>query len=267
MCKVIINADDLGMSEAFNYGVLKSLREGVASSTTLMVNMPGAGHAVRLVKEIPGVFIGLHANFVLGKPCADPGLIPSMVDQNGFFHRSSDYRTGKRQFQYQEAKTELIAQMERFKELLGYYPSHIEGHAAGNEATAKAFYDVALEYGVHTSPGIFHFEGEKPIDGYLETTSPFSPQFMMSYIKNGLTVENVLNDDIGILRQDKNKVVELHFHPGYLDQFILDHSSMTLVRCRDLDTLCDKRVSEWFDRNHIQLISFGDLRQYEGKGD
>ena len=78
-------------------------------------------------------------------------------------------------------------------------------------------------------------------------------------MSNGLSVENVVNDELNILKCE-GKIVEFHFHPGYIDQFILDNSSLTLPRCKDLDTLCDKRVIKWFKEHNIKRISFGDLK-------
>lgn len=256
MRKVIINADDFGMSEAFNYGVIKSYCEGVVSSTSLMVNLPAAEHAVKLAKDYPNLFIGQHTNLVLGEPCSDPASIPSLVDSNGHFLGSKDYKTGKRKFVYEDVKKETIAQMERFRELTGYDPKHIEGHSAGDENVGQAFYDIAREYNVHAS--MWMGADLPPLDGYLEAVMP-TDDTIFKAINSGVKVEHFLNDDFGILKQDEDKVVELHFHPGYLDQFILDHSTLTTPRCLDLATLCDERVSNWLEENEIELISFGDL--------
>lgn len=257
MIKAIINADDFGMSEAFNYGVIKAYRDGVASSSSLMANMPAAEHAVRLAREYSGLFIGQHTNFVLGKPCAPADKLPSMVDGNGNFHRSGEYRSGRRSFVYEEVRLETIAQMERFKELTGHYPEHIEGHAVGGEVIDRAFLDIAKEYGIHTS--VFTGTHNEPQEGYAEVVFAITPQYN-DILNRGVSVDNFLNDDLGILKENKGRVVELHFHPGFLDQFILDNSTLTLPRCRDLETLCDPRVREWLERNGVELVSFGDLK-------
>ena len=123
--KVIINADDFGMSEAYNYGVIKALRDGVASSTTIMINQPAAEHAVSLLKEVPGTYVGLHVNLTTGSPVSDPDKIPSLVKPNGEYIGSKDFKTHKKQFVYKDCYIETKAQVERFRELFGYYPTHI----------------------------------------------------------------------------------------------------------------------------------------------
>jgi chitin disaccharide deacetylase len=260
MVKIIINADDFGMSEAFNHGVIKGYKEGVVSSTTLMVNMDAAEHAASLAKNFENLFVGQHTNFVLGKPCSDPKDIPSLVNENGHFWPSSEYRNGNRKFVYEDVKKETIAQMERFKELLGDYPKHIEAHSAFGEAIEKAFKEIALEFNIHVSLFSENLKTfEENLKTYEETTNPYDSKIMFNIMSNGLSVDNILNDDLHILECEE-KILELHFHPGYVDQFILDNSSLTLPRCKDLDTLCDSRVINWFDQHNIKRISFGDLK-------
>ena len=48
MTKLIINADDFGLSEAVNYGIISAHKTGVVTSTSTMANMPGFEHAMEL---------------------------------------------------------------------------------------------------------------------------------------------------------------------------------------------------------------------------
>ncbi len=58
MGKVIFNSDDFGYSYGVNYGILDAYQRGILTSTTLMANMPGFEHAVKLKKEVPGLGVG-----------------------------------------------------------------------------------------------------------------------------------------------------------------------------------------------------------------
>ena len=50
--KIIIRADDLGISEGvLNYGILKSIKDGIVTSTGIMPNMKYAEHGYNLVKD------------------------------------------------------------------------------------------------------------------------------------------------------------------------------------------------------------------------
>ena len=83
MKQLIIRADDIGYSEAVNYGIEKSVKEGLIGSAGLMPNMPFAEHGLKLL-EGTGIAIGQHTNMCLEKPCSDPKDIPSLVDENGY---------------------------------------------------------------------------------------------------------------------------------------------------------------------------------------
>jgi predicted glycoside hydrolase/deacetylase ChbG (UPF0249 family) len=50
MKKVIIRADDLGYSEGINYGIAKSVKEGLVGSVGVMTNMPAVGHGLKLLE-------------------------------------------------------------------------------------------------------------------------------------------------------------------------------------------------------------------------
>lgn len=110
MRRLILNADDLGYDPAVSRGIVESMRAGVVSSTTLIVNAPASAEAARLAE---GLSVGLHLNLVrfeavsTGQP-----LIEAQVGQlkAGFVER------------------EVHAQLQRFELLLGRAPTHIDVH-------------------------------------------------------------------------------------------------------------------------------------------
>ena len=50
------------------------------------------------------------------------------------------------------------------------------------------------------------------------------------------------------------------FHPGYLDQFILDNSSYTKIRPMECEFLCSQWVKEFLYENNIKLVDFRNYR-------
>ena len=81
MKRLLIRADDIGYSYAVDLGIARSVNEGLVRSVGLMPNMPEAERGWSLVADA-GVAVGQHTNVCLGKPCADPALIPSMLNEN-----------------------------------------------------------------------------------------------------------------------------------------------------------------------------------------
>ncbi len=259
--KLIIVADDFGFSEAYNLGVLKAYKDGVVTTLSLMSNMDAAKHAAALAKkEIPKACIVQHTNFVQGRPCSNPKDIPSMVDENGMFYRSSKWRTenpndkkcvGNVVAAYEDCKRETISQMERFKDLTGKYPIHLEGHSVFTKAVSKAFNEVAKERKIHcmTMP-------EAEIDTmYPAHELSMSCPGYMDILNRGCRPEDFFTDAFGILNSDYDINI-LHFHPGYLDAYLLDNTSLKAPRCRDLETLCNPKVRKWIKDNNIELVDF-----------
>ena len=57
---LIVNADDFGMSEDVNRGILKAHFEGIVTSASLMVRWPDAAEAADYGRKHPGLSVGLH---------------------------------------------------------------------------------------------------------------------------------------------------------------------------------------------------------------
>lgn len=265
MKKLIVNADDFGFSEAYNYGVIHAFEHGVLTSASIMPNMDAAVHAAALAKMHPKLCISQHTNIVQGNCVADPATIPSIVRPDGSFYRSGEYKPdglakksgGTRVADKEDFKRETRAQLERLKELLGYYPVHIEGHSILSESIALALAEIAKEYGMHC----MSFDSAHQ-EGFMDVWYPFdaeSAKAMGDYNSNGLSAEAV----IGMLEHFKNtdhEICAIHCHPGYVDATIMDSSTLVLPRCRDVQALCDPRVAQWIKDNDIELIRYDDIK-------
>lgn len=78
--KLIMRADDLGISEGVNCGIYKAIKDGVITSVGLMPNMEHALDGYEMIKDCK-VSVGQHTNICLGKPLCSPKEIPSLVDE------------------------------------------------------------------------------------------------------------------------------------------------------------------------------------------
>ena len=83
--RLIITADDFGLSEAINEGVERAHCDGILTSASLMVAAPAAADAVRRAKALPGLRVGLHLVVIEGPAALPPQRIPELVDANGQF--------------------------------------------------------------------------------------------------------------------------------------------------------------------------------------
>lgn len=226
-----------------------------------MSNMDAAKHAVELAKkEAPEASIVQHINFVQGRPCSNPKDVPSMVDENGIFYRSSKWKSetsgdkkcvGDVVVTYEDCKRETINQIERFRKLTGSYPIHFEGHSVVTKAIRKAFNEVACEKEIHcmTMPEV------ETDTMHAAHEIGFSCPKYMDILNRGSRPEDFLTDAFGILDSPYDINV-MHFHPGYIDAYLLDNTSLTIPRCRDLETLCSPKVREWIKAHDIELVDF-----------
>ena len=95
MRRLIVNADDLGYTEAISRGIFEAYERGIVTSASLMVDQAGAGDAVERARGT-GLSVGLHA----------------VLD---------DVPAGR-------AEAELERQLVRFEELVGARPTHLDSH-------------------------------------------------------------------------------------------------------------------------------------------
>ncbi|WP_227862948.1 carbohydrate deacetylase [Clostridioides sp. ES-S-0049-02] len=124
MTKIIINADDFGYCEAVNYGIISAHNNGIVKSTSMMANMPGVEHGVKLLKENRDLNCGVHMTLSCGRPLLSN--LKTIVDKECFFIRRITDEIIKK-MDYDEIYEELCAQIERVKEL-GIDISHLDSH-------------------------------------------------------------------------------------------------------------------------------------------
>ena len=70
MKELILNADDFGLTEGVNEGIIRAHREGVLTSTTLMANAPAFDDAVQRARANRELGVGCHLVLAGGPPVA-----------------------------------------------------------------------------------------------------------------------------------------------------------------------------------------------------
>jgi len=120
--KLIVNADDLGYSPHRDRGIFQAFQDGVVTSASLIVNGASCQQAAKQAIGM-GLEIGLHLNLTEGKPLTN---VPSLTNIQGVMHYKMKFLNHP--VCKEDIERETIAQLERFKELTGSYPHHIDGH-------------------------------------------------------------------------------------------------------------------------------------------
>ena len=90
MRRLIINADDLGLTEGVNRAILRAHQDGVVTSTTLMANGAALQDAVSRLRSLPSTSmfsVGCHLSLVDGRSLSAPDAIPSLLAAAGEFRQ------------------------------------------------------------------------------------------------------------------------------------------------------------------------------------
>jgi len=248
MKRLILRADDLGFSEGINYGIEKTVRDGLIRSVGLMPNMPASGHGVKLLEGLP-VCLGQHTNICAGRPITDPARIPSITTETGEFKSSKEYRAAKEDFVVlDEVILEIEAQYERFVELTGQQPRYFEGHAVASANFFKGLEIVAQRHGLKylamRMDGPVHF-GHSKLYMHMESMQPgYDP---MESVRNMTFHEGDDEADVFVC------------HPGYLDAYIMQVSSLTIPRTLEVEMACSDALRRFVQENDIQMLTYDDV--------
>jgi hopanoid biosynthesis associated protein HpnK len=148
--RLIVAADDFGMSEGVNNGVIQAHRDGVLTETSLMVNGAAFEHAVALARDNPRLSVGLHLMLVQGRAASPPASIPSLVDARGMLGMNPIWCGMRYYFTpgiAAQLRRELRAQLDKFA-ATGLPLSHVDGHLTihVHPSVLGLLLDCAAEY-------------------------------------------------------------------------------------------------------------------------
>jgi chitin disaccharide deacetylase len=150
--RLIVTADDFGLSLPVNEAVEKAHRHGILSAASLMVGAPAADDAIARARSMPTLGVGLHLTLLEGRPVLPPDKVPGLVGPDG--RLSSDpVRFGVALFVSPEmrsqARAEIRAQFERFADT-GLVMDHINGHQHFHlhPVVLQAILEVAPHHGL-----------------------------------------------------------------------------------------------------------------------
>lgn len=225
---LIVNADDFGASRGINDGIVRAHTEGILTSTSLMVNMEANEEAVGVAASYPDLSVGLHVNFT--NEGDDPVVDVADVEA---------------------CRAELTHQYERFCDLMGRKPTHIDS-----------------QHNVHRYPHLWplfvDLSGGEQLP--LRGDSParhFGDFFGQWDGETHLEQLSVANLKHMIATETRTRITELACHPGYVDPAF--ETSYNHEREVELEALCDPSLPEFLERLGVELIGFKDLPAVAGE--
>src|SRR5262245_41603867 len=133
--RVIVNADDFGLSDGVNRGIIRAHEAGILTSASLMVRWPAARAAADYARTHFRLSVGLH------------------VDLAEWICRNGEWKPKYQVVPPDDAEAvdvEVRRQLESFRHLLGKHPTHIDSHqhVHRNEPIRSILTETARELGV-----------------------------------------------------------------------------------------------------------------------
>jgi chitin disaccharide deacetylase len=290
MIRLIINADDFGLTERINDAIIEGHRQGIVTSTTLMANGPAFDNAAERAKTERKLGIGIHLNLSEGTPLTNPSQLSCMIDKTGVFYLSpvqmlrkltvSGLNLGK-------VEMELRAQIEKVLNA-GIEATHLDGHKhfhflpqflhiairlaqeykipairCAREWTSSLFRLAVRNW--RASPTMLkqYFTGNAlsilaaTMKRKVESAGLSTPDYVLGIASTGFWDSHYLKDLIDRL---PHGTTELICHPGYVDKHLLDTPTRLLKqRETEIAALICPEVKECLIRRGVQLINYGDL--------
>jgi len=251
MRRIIISADDFGLTEAVTKGIAESIRKGVVSRTSAMMCTQGAQWISQYKEGLEGK-IGLHLQLTDGRPLLPEKQVPSLLNGRGLFARKRPL-IRLENLNPVELEAEWEAQMQALLST-GVQPTHIDTH-----------------HNVHRYPKVFNVFLKLAIKYQLPARA-LSPEMAMRLEAHGLlgaksclrsSWDENLTDDLfimqvlGAFRQQANDgLLEVMCHPGYVDQALRERSHYLAIREKELKVFCDPALPAKLKKHRIEVESF-----------
>lgn len=286
MRRLIINADDFGLTGGVNRAIIEAHEHGIVTSSTLMANGTAFEDAVRMAQSVPRLSVGCHVVLVDGSPVLEAAQVSSLISSpsparfgDGISRFSLRALTGR--LNSNEIEAEVTAQIHKLQSA-GITVSHLDTHkhtqvfpqvfqpllraakACGVGAMRNPFELIRISLAAGR-PGLWKRYGEVKLLRSLASkfrkatkeTGVVTPDGTL-----GIVVTGSLDDRLFRLLIDKlpEGTWEFVCHPGYNDAKLQGvQTRLRESREQELRILKSPETRDLLARNGIELISYRDL--------
>lgn len=290
MKRLIVNADDFGLAESVNDGIIASHDFGVLTSASLLANGSALAHATASGLQYPGLSLGVHLNLSSGAPVSNAALVPSLVNERGELYLSP-VRLGVallcRRIPLEHIRAELRAQVIKIFDA-GVTPTHLDGHLHVHvlPQIAPLVIEIAREFCIRcircpaedletSLPLLWRHGGAflakwnrsaiaygvtslaRPFREQLRAAGLVCPDAFCGLAHTGFLNVRTLSE---LLASIKPGVTELMCHPGYASAELQSFGgSLTKARASELVALTAPEIKNRVERLGIRLINFCDV--------
>jgi predicted glycoside hydrolase/deacetylase ChbG (UPF0249 family) len=265
---LVVNADDLGLTVGVNDGIFDAHDRGILTSASLMATAPAAANAICRARSHPTLGIGVHLTLVDGTPMLPPDRVPTLVQDDGRFHRS--WRPfivaclmGR--ISMDDVERELAAQIE-YAVSQGITPTHLDSHKHVHlfPPVFESVVRLARRFRIHVVRVPYERTmADLPLCVWAHQNYRLAalqgvstPQFVGRALTGVMTGEGLA----AALRSLPAGHTELMVHPGYVDHALRQLPTRLLAsRETEVSLLTSSAVGQLVIGQNIHLVSH-DLR-------
>jgi hopanoid biosynthesis associated protein HpnK len=292
--RLIVNADDFGLTAGVNRAIVEAHTHGIVTSSTLMANGRAFEDAARLAQTVPRLSVGCHVVLLDGAPVLDAKLLPSITSEHSGGAR---FRDGLRSFAARalagrldprQIEVETSAQIRKLQSA-GVHVSHVDTHKHTHlfPAVLRPLLRAARACGVHAVRN--PFGPRKPLKSSELLTRPslwtryaevrilralaakfrdetrreglMTPDGTLGIVVTGALDEKLLRGIAAIIPEGTWEFV---CHPGYNDDDLKSvNTRLRESRETELHVLTMPLVRQMLLHHKIDLISYRDLMPTE----
>jgi predicted glycoside hydrolase/deacetylase ChbG (UPF0249 family) len=261
---LVVNADDFGLSEPINAGIISAFDQGIVRSTSLMPNGQAFDNAVNLAKERPELGVGIHISLVDEKPISSAlNGLPTSYKALALCLLTG--RIGRR-----DLTTECCAQIEKVLST-GIRPTHLDSHQHVHihPVLSSIIIDLAVQYAI---PGI-----RVPLDNSASKLNARGMQIAVSRMLSRMLSKKATNAGLRIvdrffglaesghitenvilqaIAKSSNGINELMCHPGFGDPQTSGRYKWGYTWDAEVKALCSEQVISAILEHRVTLCSF-----------
>ena len=248
MKRLIITADDFGLTPGVSRGIVEAVESGVVRSTSAMLCIGETGRELKQWRSVLNNRTGVHLQLMDGSPCANAARVPSLTDEHGRFPTSPMAAGG---MSPAEVREEWHAQVERLLEL-DFEPTHLDthNHVHMTPGILDVYCEIALHYGLRARAGTPNFMAKLKARGvscvdYCDISGPENRGTVKAFLECVARAFAACGEA---------GVVEIVCHPGYVDASLKEKSFYVDERKRELDVLCSAEVRDGLERMGVRVV-------------
>jgi predicted glycoside hydrolase/deacetylase ChbG (UPF0249 family) len=265
---LIVHADDLGETHSVNAATIKAFESGLVNSASLMVPCPWFPEIADYAKSHPDADFGIHLTLTSERiyyrwgPVASKDKVPSLVDENGYFHH--DWTPATR-INPKEVDLELRAQIDRAY-AMGLRPTHLDSHQYRLFDNGKELFEVAVRIAHDYKLPLFIARDWFAGRPYLQST--LGPADII--IDHTVTIEPTVSPDkwgefyTTALKNLQPGITEFVIHPGFADDELKAATRErdtwgAAWRQRDFDFFTSQEFRDLLSNQNIKLITWREI--------